>query len=188
MATMYNNGLQRCRPFLFLALVRLAAVERERGFARAVAHELRTPLAVMRTVTEHSLSHSESDSARKSLTALLTTVEGMTRSVDGLLSLVRYEAGLGQIEEEPVELGGLITIQFGLLQQRFIHQHRQHRNCRQQCRQPGIPQRRAQSDRTGSATFRRTLLAQERRKRNNPARRLGPRTNPRTRRRPRRGA
>lgn len=101
----------------------LAAVERERGFARAVAHELRTPLAVMRTVTEHSLSHSESDSARKSLTTLLTTVDGMTRSVDGLLSLVRYEAGLDQIEEEPVELGGLITSQLGLLQQRISARH-----------------------------------------------------------------
>lgn len=97
----------------------LAAVERERGFTRAVAHELRTPLAVMRTVTEHSLSHSESASAHKSLTTLLTTIDGMTRSVDGLLSLVRYEAGLNRVEEEPVELGGMIATQLSLLQHRI---------------------------------------------------------------------
>lgn len=87
------------------------AIERERRFARDVAHELRTPLAEIRTSVE--LARRSGDDARtaSALAISLAAVERMQRSVDGLLALARYESGQAEPQPEPLELGALLDAQ-----------------------------------------------------------------------------
>ena len=87
------------------------AIERERRFARDVAHELRTPLAEIRTSVE--LARRSGDDARnaRALAISLAAVERMQRSVDGLLALTRYESGQAEPQPEPLELGALLDAQ-----------------------------------------------------------------------------
>lgn len=81
------------------------AVVREQRFARAVAHELRTPLAEMGAVLEGF----DGVAAAAPLAALRASLAAMTRTVDGLIALARYEAGLETPAIEPVELRGLLA-------------------------------------------------------------------------------
>jgi len=80
---------------------------REQRFARAVAHELRTPLAEMHSVVER-LAASERG-ADSQVSALRESLAGMTRTVDGLIALARYEAGLETPAIEPLELCALVA-------------------------------------------------------------------------------
>lgn len=97
------------RPFahsLNRAFERLQqALERERRFARDVAHELRTPLAEARLTIELA---QRADRPGAPLHDALASIERMRRSVDGLLALSRYEAGLEQPQTEPLELVQLL--------------------------------------------------------------------------------
>lgn len=81
------------------------ALERERRFARDVAHELRTPLAEMRMAVELA-QRDAGDPAP--LHGALGAIERMRRCIDGLLALSRYEAGLDRPQLEPLELAGLL--------------------------------------------------------------------------------
>ncbi len=93
------------------ALGRLyAAVQRERRFARDVAHELRTPLAELRTRAELALRDADAERQREALHAALAASERLQQSVDGLLQLARYEAGHEQPQHEPVDLVALLAI------------------------------------------------------------------------------
>lgn len=92
----------------------VASVARERRFARDVAHELRTPLAEMRGLAEQSLRATVDPDARQRLLALLDSLHNMSCTVDGLLALARYEAGLDAPAIEPVELAALVRRQIEL--------------------------------------------------------------------------
>ncbi|MGE0387540.1 MAG: sensor histidine kinase [Gammaproteobacteria bacterium] len=81
------------------------ALVREQRFARAVAHELRTPLAEMAAVVD-SLDAASGGAAGAALRASLA---GMTRTVDGLIALARYEAGIETPAIEPVELVAMLS-------------------------------------------------------------------------------
>ncbi len=81
------------------------ALQRERRFARDVAHELRTPLAEIRTAVE--LARRE-PGAMPALEGALDSTDRMGRCIDGLLSLSRYESGMQEVHLEPVELKGLL--------------------------------------------------------------------------------
>ncbi|WP_442681992.1 histidine kinase dimerization/phospho-acceptor domain-containing protein [Stenotrophomonas sp. JC08] len=87
------------------------ALERERRFARDVAHELRTPLAEIRTSTELAVRSGDACRAATALTVSLAAVERMQRSVDGLLALTRYESGQAQPQPEPLELRAMLDLQ-----------------------------------------------------------------------------
>lgn len=97
------------RPFaesLNAAFRRLReALERERRFARDVAHELRTPLAEVRMAVELA-QRDAGDPA--SLHGALGAIERMRRCIDGLLALSRYEAGMDRPQPEPLELAALL--------------------------------------------------------------------------------
>lgn len=80
----------------------LTALRREQRFAREAAHELRTPLAEMRLITQ-AMPIANADTA-----ALLGIVDRMTRSVEALLALARCEAGLDVPALEPLELVALV--------------------------------------------------------------------------------
>lgn len=102
------------RPFtraLDSAFARLFGIlERERRFARDVAHELRTPLAEMRTTVELA-RRDESLATHPLLATAQLAVERMQRTVDGLLALVRHESGQTELLPEPVELVQLLREQ-----------------------------------------------------------------------------
>ena len=86
-----------------------STLEREREFSGHVAHELRTPLAVLRTgldlARRKEASHS---SAHASLTNLLDTVDDMGTMVDNLLMLARVERGADTTHLRPVDLRPLV--------------------------------------------------------------------------------
>ncbi len=81
------------------------ALQRERRFARDVAHELRTPLAEIRTAVELAR---RDEGASPALEGALDSTDRMGRCIDGLLALSRYESGMQQVHLEPVDLSALV--------------------------------------------------------------------------------
>lgn len=77
-----------------------AAFDRERTLTADVAHELRTPLAGLRSTAEVALSRSrEAPEYREALGDCLEITQRMQALVENLLSLARLEAG--QVESHP---------------------------------------------------------------------------------------
>ena len=97
------------RRALDAALARVAtALQRERRFSRDVAHELRTPLAEIRIAAELA-EREAAPPARAAFAAVLQSAERLQRTIDSLLALTRYEAGLAQPEPEPLDLAVLLA-------------------------------------------------------------------------------
>ncbi len=94
------NGLMSCLETAFL---------REKTFTADVAHELRTPLAGIRSTLEVSLSRQrDGDSYRSSMEKCLSISEDTETIVGTLLSLSRIEAGHARLETDVVDLAHLI--------------------------------------------------------------------------------
>jgi two-component system sensor histidine kinase QseC len=86
-----------------------ASFERERQFSADVAHELRTPIAELRSLAEVALRWPGEPAA--STSALKETLEiamQMGTIVNGLLSLARCEAGLQKLDTVPVRVAALM--------------------------------------------------------------------------------
>lgn len=80
-----------------------AALAREREFTGHVAHELRTPLAVLQTGLELAQRRQKHGSdAHAQLAELLETVEEMRRLIENLLLLARVEREGDRVEVQPV--------------------------------------------------------------------------------------
>jgi len=88
-----------------------AAFERERSFTADVAHELRTPVAELRTLAEVALKYPEQNPElhQRNYKDVLAVAENMQSVVETLLMLSRYDAGVLKTEIECVDLGQLIT-------------------------------------------------------------------------------
>ncbi|MBY4598974.1 hypothetical protein K3217_26005 [bacterium BD-1] len=86
----------------------LRNLERERRFAQDLAHELRTPVAELRAITETSLLVDDPVQQRRSLEELARLGGEMEQTVEALLSLARHEAGLVQAEVEPLDLVAML--------------------------------------------------------------------------------
>jgi signal transduction histidine kinase len=86
-----------------------ASFDRERRFSADVAHELRTPLAELRTLAEVALRFPEGTAARDALPDVLDATLQMERLVTALLSLARCDAGRQQVARAPVDLGRIAT-------------------------------------------------------------------------------
>ncbi len=91
-------------------LRRLAAVvARERELTAEVAHELRTPLAGMRSTIELALARDrEPERYRAALADCLAIVDQTHRMVEALLALARLDAGTITTTADPVPLGPVL--------------------------------------------------------------------------------
>lgn len=89
---------------LFERIAELLAAERR--FTADAAHELRTPIAAIRTQAQVALGESDDALRRHALQATLQGCDRATRLVDQLLTLARLEAG-AQPAGTPVELRAL---------------------------------------------------------------------------------
>ena len=73
---------------------------RQRAFVADAAHELRSPLAALRTVLEVALVHPDPDGPEPTLRTALEEVLRMARLVDDLLLLARLDAGVQRRVQE----------------------------------------------------------------------------------------
>lgn len=86
-----------------------ASFERERRFSADVAHELRTPIAELRTLAEVALKWpDDSGATRSALQDALAVALQMESIATGLLALARCEGGQLLVRLEPVFLRPLI--------------------------------------------------------------------------------
>lgn len=86
---------------------REAQLTRERDFARAAAHELKTPLAVLRSHAEALREDIAPEKRAQYLDIILDESDRMGALVGEMLDLSRLEAGAGGSEVLPVELAEL---------------------------------------------------------------------------------
>ncbi len=85
------------------------ALERERAFSADVAHELRTPLAGLRSTIEVAMARArEPGEYVATLRESLAIVNSMQELVESTLYLCRLESDQVNVEERPVELVELI--------------------------------------------------------------------------------
>jgi two-component system sensor histidine kinase QseC len=82
----------------------LEALARERRYARNVAHELRNPLAEMRLLADVGAGSPGSVECRSALRDIGAAATEMEQTVESLLALTRYEAGLESPQPEPVDM------------------------------------------------------------------------------------
>lgn len=86
-----------------------AAFEQQARFTADASHELRTPVAVIRTQAEAALRRDRPPAEyRAALEACLRAAERMTNTVEGLLTLARADAGAGLAAAEAVGLAPLV--------------------------------------------------------------------------------
>ncbi|MFH1843725.1 MAG: histidine kinase dimerization/phospho-acceptor domain-containing protein [bacterium] len=86
-----------------------AAFLREKTMSADLAHELRTPLAGLRSIIEVTLSRPRTDEEyAAALTECVQSAEHLQHLVENLLSLARIEAGSFEIDPVPVALPSLL--------------------------------------------------------------------------------
>ncbi len=84
--------------------------EEMRLFSLNVAHELRTPLAILKGQSELALSNPPSpDETQELVTSYLEETIRMSRIVDDLLMLAKAETGQLTMEREPVQMDRLVA-------------------------------------------------------------------------------
>lgn len=94
------------------------AVQRQRDFVADAAHELRTPLAILRTVGEVGLSARSVDDLQATIEQMLGENQHLTRLVDDLSLLARTDTNSVSIERRPVAFSDLVSDTAGEL--RFL--------------------------------------------------------------------
>ena len=92
-------------------LIRLqAAVERERDFVADAGHELRTPLALLRTELELALRHGETvEELRDAVRSSEEEVERLVQLAEDLLLIARTDKGELELRRERIDVGTLLS-------------------------------------------------------------------------------
>jgi heavy metal sensor kinase len=105
-----GDELQRLSETWNDMLARLeAAVKRLSQFTADASHELRTPIALIRTTAELTLRRERSpETYREALGEIVVEAERTTRLIEDLLLLARADAGLPTLPLERVELTPLV--------------------------------------------------------------------------------
>ncbi len=100
------DDLQRLTMTLNAMLERIeSSVVRIRQFTANASHDLRTPLALIRTHAEVALRRTRSESEyRESLSRIVTASEETTQLVESLLTLARADAGVGHLRPAEIDL------------------------------------------------------------------------------------
>lgn len=80
-----------------------ATLHREKATLAAIAHELRTPVAGLRTTLEFARRRDDGERAHSTYAACHEVVLGMQTMIDHLLQLARIEAGQLAIQRGPTE-------------------------------------------------------------------------------------
>lgn len=84
-------------------------LQREHRFIADAAHEMRTPLAVLRLHAQNALEAVNEAERHKALGFLIGGVDRLTRVVNQLLTLARVEPRLGQRPAAEVDLAEMVT-------------------------------------------------------------------------------
>ncbi len=85
-------------------------MEHQRQFVRDASHQLRTPLAVLKTQVQNALATpGRTPSDRKALEDMHGTVERATRLANQMLALAKVEQAQAQGPMQPVSLTGIVT-------------------------------------------------------------------------------
>ena len=84
------------------------ARERERNFTAYAAHELKTPLAGLRTQAQVALASGDGASREQALRRIVQGVDRTSRLVRQLLDLAEVEAGRTAMKDAPVPISDLV--------------------------------------------------------------------------------
>ncbi|MCI3944445.1 two-component sensor histidine kinase [Pseudomonas syringae] len=83
-------------------------LKRERRFIADAAHEMRTPLAVLRVHAQNVLEAQNETQRQQSLSFLIIGVDRTTRLVNQLLTIARLEPGPAPARKTPLDLVGAV--------------------------------------------------------------------------------
>jgi signal transduction histidine kinase len=86
-----------------------AAVRRQRDFVADAAHELRTPLAIQRTVGEVGMAEQSMEDLQATVAQMLGENQHLTRLVEDLSLLARTDTDAVAIDRRPVDLSSLVS-------------------------------------------------------------------------------
>jgi signal transduction histidine kinase len=84
------------------------AFKREQATIANIAHELRTPVAALRSALEFRQMAASNEDEQQAIRGYLATVERMQSQVSNLLLLARLESGKEPLQKEAVEINDLI--------------------------------------------------------------------------------
>jgi two-component system, OmpR family, sensor kinase len=106
-----RDEIQRLGETLNAMLARLeAALERERGFVADAGHELRTPLALLRTELELALRHAGSaEELREAVRQSSVEVDRLAQLAEDLLLMAQSQAGRLPLRLEPLAPADLLA-------------------------------------------------------------------------------
>jgi len=106
-----GDELERLAETLNSMLARLEeALERERGFVADAGHELRTPLALLRTELELALRHAETkEELREAVLASSGEVERLAQLAEDLLLIARSDRGRIPLQLEEIAVDDLFA-------------------------------------------------------------------------------
>jgi len=105
-----GDEVERLGETLNAMLARLeSALERERDFVADAGHELRTPLALLRTELELALRHAETaEELRSAVRASSEEVDRLTQLAEDLLLIARFDRGRLPLRVETLEASELL--------------------------------------------------------------------------------
>jgi heavy metal sensor kinase len=101
-----NDELRRLSETLNAMLARLeASVKRLTQFTADASHDLRSPIALIRTSAELSLRRPRTEAEyRETLARILATSEETTQLIENLLTLARADAGASELHFDNIDL------------------------------------------------------------------------------------
>jgi signal transduction histidine kinase len=99
--------------------------EMKNDFVRMVSHELRSPLAAIKqqlAVILDGLAGDLTEKQRELLTRAHAKIQGLLDLINDLLDVAKMEAGYGQLEQVPLDLGEVLAELADLLRERAASQ------------------------------------------------------------------